>query len=79
MYYHIIHSINKDTKNRITVSYHTPEHTDVKYNIGVYVYIYHPVLILHFQSVISTVKMITEEKRMHMYLLVLVNYFNLLN
>lgn len=79
MYYHINHSINKDTKNKITVSHHTQEHTDVKYNIGVYVYVYHPVLILHFQSVISTVTIIPEEKRIYIYLLVLVRYFNLLN
>lgn len=60
-----------------TVSFHTHEHSDVKYNISVY--LYHPVLILHVHSVISTVKIITEEKRMHVYLLVLVRYFNLIN
>lgn len=76
MYYHINRSMNKDLKNKITVSHHTQEHTDVKYNTGVYVYVYHPVLILHFQSVISTVKIITEERRIHIYLLVLVRYFN---
>lgn len=50
MYYHINRSINKDTKNKITVSHHTQEHTDVKYNTGVYVYVYHPVLNFAFSK-----------------------------